>query len=60
MSMLNGYSVGNAVIGYVLMNDLTKEELIAIHETYSWICEEFSQPDSDYAIKDKLQALIDN
>jgi hypothetical protein len=42
------------------MNDFTKEELIDLEETYTWICEEYSQPDSDYVIRDKLREMIAN
>lgn len=42
------------------MNDFTKEELIWLYETLQWIVEYFREPDSTYAIKDKLKSMIDN
>ncbi len=41
-------------------NELSKKELIWLHETLEWIVEDFREPDSTYALKDKIQSMIDN
>lgn len=42
------------------MNDFTKEELNILHEFLDTACELYSEPDSTYSLRDKIQTMIDN
>jgi len=42
------------------MNDFTKEELSNLHEFLDIACELYSEPDSTFELRDKLQSMIAN
>ena len=42
------------------MNDFTKKELNILHEFLDTACELYSEPDSTYSLRDKIQSMIDN
>lgn len=42
------------------MNDFTKEEFNILHEFLDTACELYSEPDSTYSLRDKIQSMIDN
>lgn len=47
-------SVIHLLIGNLLMNDFTKEELEFMHKWLNWITEE------NYPLKNKIQSMIEN